>query len=360
MSIVMSAKLAKMGMGLLGFLLLHVRCNGSSDIPPDANDRDASTPDSFVRMDGKIFPDGPRNPDLSADISDRGTFRPPSLFLVSTTPEGEPGDASSLACSVTSTPEGAMGPVVFFLTGATRMVAGEPIPTRQLYARNFERGDEEAVNELVSVSSDGTSPATGEIGHAESPIDSTSDGRSVYYEALSPDLVPGVDDTYWQVYSRDRETRTNGLVSQTAEGTPGDGDSGAVSTSYNGDAQAFHTIAPIFSAGFPPTFGNAVLKNQITGATLLVGRESEPYLAISGNGRFIAWRESEFIPSGGMHVFDRETDDDRTLLLTGRPHDFNGDGSLLSFSYGGWTAVINSARKGMSRLMAAPPKYAKT
>jgi len=135
------------------------------------------------------------------------------------------------------------GRFVAFCSLATNLVLGDTTGGYDAFVRDRLNG----VTERVSVSSTGEQ-ADGWL-HG---IAISADGRFVVFSTLAANLVPGDTNSSYDVFLRDRQTGTTERVSVGSAGEQGDGDSG-------------YSDAPRFAA---------------------------PLLAISADGRFIAFTSS--------------------------------------------------------------------
>ena len=163
--------------------------------------------------------------------------------------------------------------------------------------------------ERVSVDSAGT-----EGNNASNNPSISSDGRYVAFESDSDNLVVGDNNTYRDIFVRNRQTPTTTRVSVASGGGEGSADSSSPSISGDGRYVAFESQADDLIAGdtnlFP--FSDILLHDRQTGATTLVsvdwtgaqgdGPSSSP--SISDNGRYVAFESEADLVAGDISFFD--------------------------------------------------------
>jgi Tol biopolymer transport system component len=153
----------------------------------------------------------------------------------------------------------------------------------------------------------------------------SANGRFVAFASSSSNLVPGDVASTQDVFVWDHKTKTNTLISQ------------------NGSASWDPVISAdgryvAYQADEDLQLGNSdvYLRDRLSGGTTLLGH-SEPlepggplvdHLAISGDGRFVAYHGS-----GGLVVWERTTGS-TTQIGQGRFPALSGDGHYLAFSAG--------------------------
>lgn len=189
-------------------------------------------------------------------------------------------DLSHLDLSSTShpLPAGRVGPETAVFT------------CRDVFVRDRERG----TTTRVSVSSSGREGQGDSGGIFLSP-----DGRFAVFSSDAPDLVPGDDNGYRDVFVHDLQTKKTELVSVTPSGRPGDSNSGGVgvrghnSISSDGRYVAFSSNAGNLVPEDGDPDWDVFLRDRMTGKTLLLSGsrpgETGNHSTISANGRFVAF-----------------------------------------------------------------------
>jgi hypothetical protein len=254
--------------------------------------------------------------------------------LVSKTPAGDPADGSPQDPAISTD-----GRFVAFEANSTNLPGSTGF--QEAYVRDLKRGRTELVTQT---------------NHGDPLVDNTTrypqisgNGRFVAFWANS-DSLPGGTGTN-DVYLRDLRKGKNALVSKTASGTPGNGNSvlteGAVSA--DGRFVAFRSSAPnLGGTNGQPAF----LKDMKTGKVLLVSRTAGGApadgsdQAVSSNGRYVAFDSfDDDLPGqpgvNDVYRFDRRTK--RVILLSrssqGTPGDdesfyaaISAKGDIVSFS----------------------------
>jgi cysteine-rich repeat protein len=160
----------------------------------------------------------------------------------------------------------------------------------------FLRDLETETTELVHVDSGG------EQGNFSASFPSVSaDGRFVAFQASSTNLVPGDTNGATDVFVRDLEARTTERVSVGSAGDQGNGPSGLPALSADGRFVAFESAATNLVDGDTNRKRDVFVHDRLTGTTERVSVSSagrpgnrdsggDLYLAISGDGRFVAFR----------------------------------------------------------------------
>lgn len=128
------------------------------------------------------------------------------------------------------------GRYVLFQTMADGVVADDDNAARDLYL--VDRTAETI--ERVSLRSDGTQIPEGISIHAYSL---SSDGRYVSFTAEGNDILPGVDDSFAQVFLRDLTNNTTTLISMDEQGNPGNESSYASSLDSGASSIVFSSLA---------------------------------------------------------------------------------------------------------------------
>lgn len=115
------------------------------------------------------------------------------------------------------------------------------------------------------------SAAAGLPGDAESVIPAVSStGRYVVFQSNADNLVPGGPSPFWQIMIRDVVAGTTRLVSASADGRRGNGDSFVPSVSADGRFVTFQSTADNLVAGTGEEGGHVFRKDMRTGAVIAI------------------------------------------------------------------------------------------
>lgn len=159
------------------------------------------------------------------------------------------------------------------------------------------------------------------IGRSNQPSIS-ADGRYVAYCSSIPDIVPGINNTYQDIYVFDRQLRHTTCISLSSDGTEGNSFSGSPYISADGRYVAFDSNASNLISNdtnnCTDIFVYDMLLHHISRISIsgagLQGNSNSTMPVISADGRYIAFESSanNLVPSdtnnmGDLFVFDRET-----------------------------------------------------
>ncbi len=132
------------------------------------------------------------------------------------------------------------GQLVVFVSAATNLVGGDTNGTLDVFVRDLVAG----TTSRVSVDSAGNQGT----GTSQVP-DISSDGRFVVFESTSPNLVPGDDNGFQDIFVHDRQTGQTTRVSVSTGGTASNGISRFPTISDGGRYVAFESEASNLVAG---------------------------------------------------------------------------------------------------------------
>jgi Tol biopolymer transport system component len=209
------------------------------------------------------------------------------------------------------------GGLVAFQTDDTNLVPGtghactvtEPgaQPCPGIYVRDMRSG----AMKLVNVSAAGSLAN----GFSELPVIST-DGRYVAFISGASNLVPGDTNNSSDVFVVDLKTAAIRRVSVSTTGVQSDAAIYSVAISADGRYVAFNSPATTLATGKPDKKSIGVFRTDLqTGDTRLAGIYGVPYedffgaLALSGNGRYVAFESRQLDAHGdfGIYVRDMQT-----------------------------------------------------
>ena len=213
---------------------------------------------------------------------------------------------------------------------------------------------------LVSTVTAGTTgPFTS--GNAGSWDPSVSEnGRYVAFRSDASDLVAGVDaNGFRDIYLRDMDTGTNVLVSRTAAGTSGNGESDSPSVSADGNFVVFSSTANNLAANDTSTNGRDIfLFNRTDNSVTLIsqnlsrngsgnGDSSEP--SISQDGRFVAFTSEASNLVGGdtngvadIFLYDIQTGAMNRISISDAGQEGNGPSTDANVAPGGLFVAFTS------------------
>ena len=243
----------------------------------------------------------PADDDAETDayVKDLGTGQ---VFLASSSPSGEKGNGRSSLASIS-----ADGDRVAFLSGATNL---HPSGSTGLMVKDLTTGevflaaphgeypvlsadgtrvafttigtgldprdDDEAADVyvrdlltgelfLASTSSIGVK-ANGDFFHGSVGASLSADGTKVAFASGGTNLHPHDGDDLFDAYVKDLETGELSLISTSADGTKGDGNTFSPSLSADGGIVAFRSYSSNLVPGFSGGFGQVFVKHLDTGA----------------------------------------------------------------------------------------------
>lgn len=151
-------------------------------------------------------------------------------------------------------------------------------------------------------------------------------GRYVVFSSDAPNLVPGDDNTYRDVFVHDRVTRTTQLVSVSPSGRPGNSNSGGLGVrghntiSSDGRFVAFVSYASNLVPEEDDPDSDVFVHDRLTGETRMLSGagpgETGNHSTISADGRFVAFTAQVPVIRGGeqprvlnqIYVYDLWTD----------------------------------------------------
>lgn len=197
------------------------------------------------------------------------------------------GDLNQRVYSLEMSPNGRF---VSYTTGATNVVAGQPVNPTHLRPFIYDRVTGQ--HEPIAVP-DGP-PLVPLAGYDPSL---SEDGRFVAFHSGSYHLIPGSNGSRGQIYVRDRHLETTTLVSTSPTGVPGNENSASASISADGRYIAFTSLATNFVDGDTNGELDIYLLDRDTGDIQLISNHSDGTRAngasytpsISPNGRYVAY-----------------------------------------------------------------------
>lgn len=206
------------------------------------------------------------------------------------------------------------GRFVVFESAATGLVSGDSNAMVDIFRKDRQTG------ETIRVSTDGSGAQAN--GHSTRARIS-ADGRHVSFQSSATNLV--ADDTNGKsdVFVKDLETGATTRASTDAAGVQGNDNSSNYSLSDDGRYVLLQTAATNLVAG--GSGGAVIRKNVVTGQVVLANADGAgvqaagcDYPALSGDGRFVAFRSSASALAGGdgNGVRDHFLKDLQTGLLT--------------------------------------------
>lgn len=166
-------------------------------------------------------------------------------------------------------------------------MAGDTNGVRDVFVYEMATG----VTERVSLAADGSQAS---IPSSDASI--SGDGRYVAFESLAA-LVPQDSNNDYDVYLRDRQSKTTVLISAGITDAAANGPSGDPAISDDGKIVVFNSRATNLAPGNDGKYWQIFVRNLNTGTTIRIsdapgggqgnGDSEDP--AISGDGRFVAF-----------------------------------------------------------------------
>jgi Tol biopolymer transport system component len=196
---------------------------------------------------------------------------------ISVATDGTPGDRNSFSPRLAVSHDGA---VVAFQSEATNLVpedtngSANPLDGQDVFVRDRRT----ARTERVSVDASGA-----ELGKSLGPSIS-ADGRLVAFHSIKPGEDPGSFVAAFDVFVHDRVTGATELVSATASGQPGTGDSENASLSADGSVVTFQTTAADLVGGSGDERSIVVHRRRgpLTGPYAVAVADAEPQRTVEG------------------------------------------------------------------------------
>jgi Tol biopolymer transport system component len=190
-----------------------------------------------------------------------------AVRLVSTTASGVKGNGASFNAAIS--PDGTR---VAFVSEATNLHRADPEASADLFVKDLING-----TLFLASSSDG---GTGGNEASFGP-DLSGDGRVVAFTSRASNLDPADADAMEDVYVKNLATGDVRLVSSADNGIKGNGMSALGSTSADGRLVAFSSIATNLDPADPDLFGDVFLKDLATGDVTLISVTAG---GVKGNG----------------------------------------------------------------------------
>ena len=185
-----------------------------------------------------------------------------SLRLVSSAADGGQGNAGALNRPAIS----ADGRFVAFDSSASNLVADDGNARDDVFLKDMLTG----AIARVSTAADGT-PQNGSFQGTLRPVIS-ADGRFVVFASSATNLVAGDSNNAIDIFRRDMQTGAIERVSVTQGGVQGNADSLDAAISADGRHIAFTSLAANFAADDRPLSADIFLKDMQTGALVLLSR----------------------------------------------------------------------------------------
>ena len=221
-----------------------------------------------------------------------------------------------------------------------------------------------APGDLTRVSVDSTgAQANGGSRHGQI----SADGRYVAFVSGAANLIPDDTNNVEDVFVKDRQTGATTRVSTaTQTGAQANNGSGAAAISGDGRYVAFYSDASNLVSGDTNGVGDIFVRDRQTGVTTRVsvdsggneanGGNSDSYLAISGDGRYVAFSSEatnlvngDTNNAGDIFVHDSQTGQTRRVSVASNGAEANGSSGALDISDDGRYVAFSS---GATNLVA--------
>lgn len=186
----------------------------------------------------------------------------------------------------------------------------------------------------------------------------SSDGRFVAFLSGASNLVVGDTNGYQDVFVRDLQNKKTTCVSVSSSGVMANSYSQVPSISASGRFVAFWSVASNLVAGDTNKEGDIFVHDRNTGQTTRISvsssgeqanNASSPHLAISGNGRFVAFQsiatnlvDEDTNNIGDMFVHDRNTGQTTRVSISTGGDQANNYSHSPSFSHDGRYVAFQS------------------
>lgn len=273
---------------------------------------------------------------LAIFVRDAGRGRTDAASLA---PGGQPPNGVCLSPSIS-----ADGTRVVFSSSADNLVPGDTNRTFDIFLRDRVHN----VTQRISLAPGGRQAN----GPSTAPV-ITPDGRCIVYLSAASNLAPGDSNGKVDVFVYDRYAKTTRRVSVGAPGVQANADCRAVRISDDGNLVAFTSAASTLTPGDTNEGADVFVRDLVAGVTTRVplprgGSVVEPFLALSGDGRVIAFTSAsrELAPgdaneAADVFVYDRSRKRLECVSVTpaGAPGngfsqgcEISGDGRYVAFS----------------------------
>lgn len=247
---------------------------------------------------------------------------------ISSTGSGAAGDELSEAPWAT-----ADGRYVGFSSSADNLVPNDTNFTEDVFLRDQTTGK----TERISVATNGA--------QAQYPSQRpriSADGRYVVFDSFAPNLVPGDTNGLTDVFLRDRQTQTTVRISVGASGQQANGSSYWASISPDGRYVAYTSDATNLTAANTGGYADVYLLDRQTGSLTLVSKSAAGTVGdgnsqtpvVSADGRYVAFEsQADNLvtgdTNGAMDVFvkDMTTGAVQLVSVTNSGQEFAGGGS---------------------------------
>lgn len=275
----------------------------------------------------------------------RTPFEPPGMELVSRSPDGTPAELLSRSASVA-----AGGNLVVFHSDSSHLVADDLNLDTDIFMLDRTKGR----LELVSRSGSGAN------GNARSEFPTLSaDGRWVAFQSRATNLITGDNNTFQDVFVKDRQTGTVRRASVGASGVQARGGSDASMISANGLFVVYQSFATNLVAGDTNGCWDVFLYDMTTRVTRCLslnpagrtGNGDSVGPLISQDGRWVAFSSyaADLVPDDGnqdQDVFLADTVTGAIELVSRRPDGASAHGASTAGSIsadGRWILFDSSA-----------------
>jgi hypothetical protein len=267
----------------------------------------------------------PNNQTERVSLSDSGSQANGRSFTSVTSADGRYVAFESLATNLTTLPDG----------GTFRDV--------------FVRDRLTSQTELISIST-----TVGYGNEASQWAGLSDDGRYVVFESKASNLIANDDNTFSDIFIRDRETATTTRINGVGDTAP-NSSSAYPAISANGQFVAFTSGASNLIAGGSSDPEAVFLYDRVSKTTIKVSSGVFPYLYpdVSHDGRFVlyaAYPTPAFSNDAQVYLYDRVTsettlvsDDANGMIGNGASFyvDLSADGAILSFASNASNLVPN-------------------
>lgn len=260
------------------------------------------------------------------------------------------------------------GRFVAFESSASNLLSGEAVSNHVFIIGVFVHDRQTGATERVSVSGAGQRADQNSFNPAIS-----GDGRFVAFTSPATNLSPGVDYGVGNAFVRDRLESKTELISVGMDGDSGNLDSGWPAISDDGRFVAFASQASNLVPGDTNDRSDVFVRDRSSAAMERAnvsdsGSESDgeahPAVAISGDGRFVAFESSatNLVPgeANPIDVFLRDREAGTTRRLNVGPNGENGDGGSCcpGISRGGRFIAFISLASNLVPGRSLPGKHA--
>jgi Tol biopolymer transport system component len=265
-----------------------------------------------------------------------------------------PGDAPSFNPSVAVLP-GPNRALVAYSSDASDLVSIDQNGEEDVFLSEVTPTSATEVTISTTLISKNSSSGLEADGNSSTPVLS-GDGRYVAFATLATNIVSGFTTSGSQIVLYDRQTATHSLISQSADGIAGNGDSFQPTISFSGRFIAYVTSATNIIGDVTQDQAAIVLFDRQTNRSVRINRNTDGVAgngsgsrpSISANGRFVAFTDdsTNLVPDdtnnrGDVFIKDTESGDLIRVSVAADGTEGNSDSDFGSASLQSFNSLVS-------------------